>query len=63
MVDERVEVRATSCSYDGKLSLKESDPHTNQRQEDVEKKLEYNHIFIFPERTFNTKKEKYKWKL
>ena len=44
---ERVEVRATSCPKDEKLSLNQF----GQRDEDVERKWEYYHIIIFPERT------------
>ena len=46
--DEWVRVRATSCPYDGKLSLKADEPQVGLRHEDVERKLEY--IIIFPER-------------
>ena len=49
--DERAEVRATSCPQDGKLSLKADEPQFGQRHEDVERKREYYHIIIFPERT------------
>ena len=48
---ERVEVSATSCPYDVKLSLKADEPQVSQRHEDVEKKREYYHIIIFPEKT------------
>ena len=47
---ERLEIRATSCSYDGKLSLKADEPKVGQRHEDVEKKWEHCHIIIFPKR-------------
>ena len=43
-MDERVKVRATSCPYDGKLSLKADESHVSQRHEDVEGKREYYHI-------------------
>ena len=43
----RVQVRATSCPLDGKLSLKADEPQVGPRQEYVEGKLEYYHI-IFP---------------
>ena len=49
--DERVEVRKTSCPYDGKLYLKADEPQVGQQHEDVERKLEYYHIIVFPERT------------
>ena len=45
--DERVEVRATSCPYDGKLSLKVDEPGIGKRHEDMERKREYYHITIF----------------
>ena len=51
--DKWVEVRETSCPYDGKLSLKMDEPHVGQRHEDVEMKLQYYHIIIFPERNRN----------
>ena len=48
--DERVEVRATSCPWYGKLSLKEDEPQVGQRHEDVNMKREYYHIIIFLKR-------------
>ena len=48
--DERVEVRSTSCPYDGKLSLKAVEPQVGQRREDVERKLGYYSINVFLER-------------
>ena len=48
--DERVEVRAASCPQDGKLSLKADELQVGQRHEDVERKREYYHIIIFPEK-------------
>ena len=45
------EVWATSCSYDGKLSLKVEEPQFDQRHEDVEGKWEYMYIIVFSERT------------
>ena len=48
---ERVEVRATSCPYDGKLFSKADETQAGQRREDVERKWGYYHIIIFPERT------------
>jgi hypothetical protein len=49
-MDERVEVRATSCPY-GKLSLKTDEPQVGQQHEDVKRKQGYFHIIIFPQRT------------
>jgi hypothetical protein len=49
--DERVEVSATSCPQDGKQSLEADEPQVGQRHEDVERKREYYHIIIFPEKT------------
>ena len=46
-VDERVEVRATSCPQDEKLSLKADEPQACQKHEDVERKGEYYYIIIF----------------
>ena len=43
--------RATSCLYDGKLSLKVDELQVGQRHEDVERKRKYYHVVIFPERT------------
>ena len=47
----RVDVRATSCPQDGKLSLKADEPQAGQRHDDVEKKRIYFQIIIFSERT------------
>ena len=57
---EGVEVRAISCPQDGKLSLKADVPQFGQRHEDVERKWEYFHIIIFPERTssFTSRKKR-----
>ena len=49
--DERVEIRGTSCPWDGKLSLKADELQGDQRHEDVKRKREYYHIIIFPEST------------
>jgi hypothetical protein len=49
--DERVEVRATSFLSDRKLSLESEEPQVGQRYEYVERKREYYHIIIFPEKT------------
>ena len=49
--DEQVEVRATSCLEDGKLSLKVDEPQVGQRRGHVERKREYHHIIIFLEGT------------
>ena len=49
--DEQVEVRETSCILDGKLFLKPDEPQVGQLHEDVERKWEYYHIIIFPERS------------
>ena len=49
--DERVDIRANSCPYDGKLSFMAEEPKVGQLQEDVERKREYYHIIIFPENT------------
>ena len=45
------QIRTTSCPQDGKLYLKADEPQIDQRHEDVERKREYYHIIIFPERT------------
>ena len=50
--DERVKVRAISCPYDRKLSLRAEEPGVAQRHEDVERKREY-YFIIFSERTGN----------
>jgi hypothetical protein len=42
-VDEQVETRATSCPYDGKLSLKVDEPQVGQRHE---RNWEFYHIVI-----------------
>ena len=42
--DERVDVRTTSCSLDGKLTLKVDEPKVEQWQECIERKWEYYHI-------------------
>ena len=44
--DQRVEVRASSCPQDGKLSLKADEPQLGQRHSDVERKPEYYHIIF-----------------
>ena len=38
--DEQVEVMATSCPWDVKLTLKVDEPQAGQQHEDVEKKRE-----------------------
>ena len=55
-MDERVEFRKTSCSYNGKLSLKTDESEVTEvskRHEDVERKREHYHIIIFPRRPYN----------
>ena len=51
--DERVEIRATSYpeNKDGKLSMKADELQVGQWHEDLERKREYYHIIIFPQRT------------
>ena len=49
--NDRVEVRATSCPKDEKLSLKADGPQVGQRHGDMERKREYYHIIMFPEKT------------
>jgi hypothetical protein len=46
--DERIEVRATPCPWNVKLSLQMNKPHISQRQEDLERKWEYCQINYFP---------------
>jgi hypothetical protein len=50
-VDERIEARETSYPLDGKLSLKMDESQLGQQHKDVERKQEYYHIIIFPEKT------------
>ena len=50
MAGDRVEVTATSSPYYGKLSLKADEPQVGQQHEDVERKREYYHIIILPEK-------------
>ena len=38
---------ATSCPYDGELSLKADEPQISQKHEDVERNWEY-YLIIFP---------------
>ena len=47
--NKQVKARATSCSEDGKLSMKADELQVGQRHEDVERKREYCQIIIFPE--------------
>ena len=56
-------VRDSFFSLDGKLSLKVDETQIGQRHEEVERKREYYHIIIFPERTWKfIKGEEDKWK-
>ena len=48
--DERVEGRKTFCRQDVELYLNADERQAGQRHKDVERKREYYHIIIFPER-------------